>query len=59
MAYDDDWGSGHIEESTFYWNFPTKWIGESGTNFTLVFTGKNSNDSWNTVRGKFVRKAVK
>jgi hypothetical protein len=59
VLYEDRWGSGHIEESTFYWNFPTKWLDETGTQFTLVFTGKNSNDSWNTVRGEFRTRSLK
>jgi len=56
VAYDENWGAGHIEVSAFYWNFPAKWQSEDGTRFTLVFTGKNSNDSWNTVNGRFVRR---
>lgn len=59
VAYDDEWGKGHVEVSTFYWNFPAKWQSTNGTKFTLVFTGKNSNDSWNTVQGQFIRKGGK
>jgi hypothetical protein len=54
VAYEDRWGEGAVELSTFYWNFPTKWLSPDGTRFTLVFTGKNSNDSWNSVHGRFV-----
>lgn len=54
VAYEKDWGAGHVEVSAFYWNFPTKWLSPDGNGFTLVFTGKNSNDSWNTVAGRFV-----
>ncbi|TWU49095.1 nucleoside hydrolase [Rubripirellula reticaptiva] len=54
VAYEDNWGSGHIEVSAFYWNFPTKWQSEDGRHGTMVFTGKNSNDSWNTVNASFV-----
>jgi len=57
VAYEDRWGEGHVEVSTFYWNFPTKWLSADGARFTLVFTGKNSNDSWNTVDGRFIRRA--
>jgi hypothetical protein len=57
VAYENEWGKDHIEVSTFYWNFPTKWQSKNGSEFTMVFTGKNSNDSWNTVNGTFVRKA--
>lgn len=56
-AYEDSWGEGHIETSAFFWNFPTKWLSADGTRFTMVFTGKNSNDSWNTVAGRFVRRS--
>lgn len=54
VAYDDKWGEGHVEVSTFYWNFPAKWLSADGSRFTMVFTGKNTNDSWNTLVGRFV-----
>lgn len=54
VIYDEQWGAGHIEVSTFYWNFPTKWFAPDSTRFTLLFTGKNTNDSWNSVEGKLV-----
>ena len=54
VAYEDHWGKGHVEVSAFYWNFPTKWQNRDGRRVTMVFTGKNSNDSWNTVTGTFV-----
>lgn len=54
VAYDEAWGTGVIEVTTFYWVFPTKWINREGTQFTLLFTGKNSNDSFNTVGGRFL-----
>jgi hypothetical protein len=52
VAYDDNWGQGEVEVSAFYWVFPTKWIEKDGTRFTMVFTGKGANDSWNTVAGR-------
>jgi hypothetical protein len=42
-----------VPETTFFWNFANKWLSEDGQEFTLVFTGTNNNDSWNTVRGSF------
>lgn len=54
VAYDDAWGKGHLEVSTFFWNFTQKWMSADGTQFTMIFTGKNSNDSWNTIDGRFV-----
>ena len=56
VAYDETWGAGHIEVSAFYWNFTSKWLSADGTRFTMIFTGKNTNDSWNTVAGRFVLK---
>jgi hypothetical protein len=53
VLYAGAWGSGHIETSTFFWNFSNKWLSADGKSFTLVFTGIRSNDSWNTVRGTF------
>ena len=56
IAYDEAWGSGHVEVSTFHWVFTPKWMSADGTQFTMIFTGKNSNDSFNTVAGRFVRR---
>jgi len=59
VAYEERWGEGHIEVSTFHWNFTQKWLAADGTQFMMIFTGKNSNDSWNTVSGRFVRRKLK
>lgn len=42
-------------DTTFYWNFPTKWFSADGRDFTMVFTGGNPGflDSWNTIQGRF------
>ncbi len=56
VAYEENWGAGQIELTTFYWNFTPKWQTADGTRFTMIFTGKNTNDSWNTVAGRFVLK---
>ncbi len=56
VAYDEAWGAGQVEVSAFYWSLPAKWQSADGTRFTLVFTGKNTNDSWNTVAGRFERR---
>ena len=42
-----------IEHSVFQWNFAPKWFRNGGREFTLVFSGDGSNDSWNTVDGAF------
>jgi hypothetical protein len=45
-----------IEPSTFFYNFSNKWLSGDGLNFTMIFTGIDENDAWNTVPGKFVLK---
>jgi hypothetical protein len=55
VLYEEAWGAGVIEVTTFYWNFNQKWLSGDGTQFTMIFTGKNSNDSWNTVSGRFFK----
>ncbi|HEY1379047.1 MAG TPA: serine hydrolase [Gemmataceae bacterium] len=55
VTYDTNWlGTG----TTFFWNFPAKWLSPDGKDFTLVFTGNKYYDSWNTVRGTFVAGAT-
>ncbi|MEO6786784.1 MAG: putative collagen-binding domain-containing protein [Chthoniobacteraceae bacterium] len=54
VAYDEAWGDGHVEVSAFFGSLPNKWLSADGTRFTMVFTGKNSNDSWNAIAGRFV-----
>ena len=57
VAYEKSWGSGPIETSTFHWNFTGRWLSDDGTRLMLIFTGKNTNDSWNTVAGRFLLRA--
>jgi hypothetical protein len=57
VAYDDAWGAGHLELSTFHWVLTPKWINAEGTRFTLVFTGNRSNDAFNSVAGTFLLRA--
>jgi hypothetical protein len=42
-----------IERSVFQWNFAPKWFRNGGRDFTLIFSGNGSNDSWNTIDGAF------
>jgi hypothetical protein len=42
-----------IEHTVFQWNFAPKWFSSDGRQFTLIFSGDNSNDSWNTINGVF------
>ena len=53
VVYSSAFGANRIEQSTFYWNFSRKWLSASGLSFVLVFTGLESNDSWNSVQGHF------
>jgi hypothetical protein len=43
-----------IERTVFQWNFAPKWFSSDGRQFTLIFSGTESNDSWNTVNGTFL-----
>jgi hypothetical protein len=56
VEYDDKWGEGRVPLTTFHWVLPTKWMSEDGLRFTLVFSGTEANDAFNTVEGKFVRR---
>lgn len=42
-----------IERTVFQWNFAPKWFRNGGRDFTLIFSGTGSNDSWNTIDGTF------
>ncbi|HKU14757.1 MAG TPA: hypothetical protein VJQ52_10210 [Steroidobacteraceae bacterium] len=42
-----------LERSVFQWNFAPKWFRNGGHDFTLIFSGHGSNDSWNTIDGTF------
>ncbi len=55
---DDDnqytvWGDGHFPLNTFYWNFSNKWLSADGKHFSLIFTGRKENDSFNLIQGEF------
>lgn len=52
--YQSKWGEGHVPLNTFFWNFSNKWTSGDGKSFTMVFTGRKENDSFNLVGGKFV-----
>jgi hypothetical protein len=54
VLYEEGWGRGHVSVNTFYWGFVNKWLSGDGRHFTLTFTGRKENDSWNTLRGRFV-----
>jgi hypothetical protein len=52
-VFHDDVFFPQIEQRVFQWNFAPKWFSADGRQFTLVFSGDRSNDSWNTVNGTF------
>ncbi len=52
VLYAEGWGKGHIEASTFHWNFAPAWWSADGLQFVLAFTGTGGNDAWNTVEGR-------
>ena len=56
VYYQNNWGEGHFPVNTFYWNFSNKWTSEDGKAFSLIFTGRKENDSFNLIRGKFILK---
>jgi len=47
-------GDGEVANNTFFWTFSNKWASADGLDFVMIFTGINSNDTWNTVKGSFV-----
>ncbi len=52
IVYDDLFFP-QIEHTVFQWNFAPKWFRNDGRDFTLIFSGIGSNDSWNTIDGTF------
>jgi hypothetical protein len=53
VTYMNSFGAQTISSDTFFWNFSNKWMSQDGKRFVMVFSGINSNDSWNTVEGQF------
>jgi hypothetical protein len=52
-----DWrppGSDANNRYLFFFDIPTKWQSADGKDFTLIYTGTGANDSWNTIRGRFI-----
>ena len=54
VCYQKNWGEGHFPLNTFFWSFSNKWTTEDGKKFSLIFTGRQENDSFNSIRGEFV-----
>jgi len=54
VMYETGWPrGGEVERNTFFANFSPKWWSNGGKNFVFVFTGKVTNDSFNSVEGAF------
>jgi hypothetical protein len=54
VLYEKEWGIDHIPLNTFYWNFSNKWTSKDGKDFSMIFTGRKENDSFNLIRGRFI-----
>lgn len=54
ICYEQNWGKEHVPLNTFFWNFSNKWMSEDGKTFSLIFTGRKENDSFNLIRGEFI-----
>jgi hypothetical protein len=53
VLFQTGFGAPHVQANTFFWGFSNKWTSADGLRFTLLFTGRDANDSWNTVEGRF------
>ncbi len=58
VAYENGFGAGHIQQTSYYWNISPKWISTDGQHFVLTFTGSNELESWNTVEATFTLNPV-
>ena len=54
VHFTDGFGRFKTLDNSFMWVIPSKWLSEDGTSFTMIYTGKGRNDSWNTVNGRFL-----
>ena len=54
VHFSDSFGRFQTLDNGFMWVFPSKWLSEDGKDFTMIYTGKGRNDSWNTVKGRFL-----
>ena len=54
VHFSDSFGRFKTLDNGFMWVFPSKWLSEDGEEFVMIYTGKGRNDSWNTVKGRFL-----
>ena len=54
VAYEHGWGKGLFDGTCcLLWHFAPKWWSDGGRDFTMVFSGGNRPNSWNTIEGRF------
>lgn len=54
VKFTSGFGRFSTPDNSFMWVFPSKWLSEDGKDFVMIYTGKRRNDSWNTVKGRFL-----
>ncbi|MEM8948911.1 MAG: DUF4185 domain-containing protein [Pseudomonadota bacterium] len=54
VHFSDSFGRFKTLDNGFMWVFPSKWLSDNGEEFVMIYTGKGRNDSWNTVKGRFL-----
>ena len=54
VHFSDSFGRFKTIDNGFMWVFPSKWLDPNGEDFVMIYTGKGRNDSWNTVKGRFL-----
>ncbi|MGI9509387.1 MAG: hypothetical protein ACR2QJ_08560, partial [Geminicoccaceae bacterium] len=54
VHFSDSFGRFETLDNGFMWVLPSKWLSEDGEEFVMIYTGKGRNDSWNTVKGRFL-----
>ncbi|MGI9488156.1 MAG: hypothetical protein ACR2RF_20205 [Geminicoccaceae bacterium] len=54
VHFSDSFGRFETLDNGFMWVFPSKWLGANGEDFVMIYTGKGRNDSWNTIKGRFL-----
>jgi hypothetical protein len=54
VTYEHGWGKGLFTGTCcLLWQFAPKWWSDGGRGFTMVFSGGDQADSWNTIEGHF------
>ncbi|ABC30131.1 hypothetical protein HCH_03381 [Hahella chejuensis KCTC 2396] len=53
VHYANQFTNGKVEDTSFLWNIPLKWLDVKKHTFTMTYTGIKQTDRWNTVNGQF------